>query len=78
MADAGLRVNAQEVMALMGAHAIMMTHACTTNGEAPAGGTVPDMGDRTCGGAGGRQRMFTWDNAFFKVCPLQLLLAGSS
>jgi hypothetical protein len=66
--DTRWHVKADEVAALMGAHTILMTHGCTTTGTQPANGTaMPDMGDRTCGGRGGRQRMFTWDNSFFKV-----------
>lgn len=65
--DAGWHVGADEVVALMGAHAIMMTHGCTTTADMDVNGTVADLGDRTCGGAGGRQRMFTWDNSFFQV-----------
>lgn len=66
--DARWRLDPSDVMAIMGAHTIMMTHACTTTGEQPPNGTAAaDMGDRTCGGQGGRQRMFTWDNSFFQV-----------
>jgi hypothetical protein len=64
-------------MALMGAHGIMMTQGCTTNGEQPGNGTaIPDMADRTCGGRPGRQRMFTWDNSFFQVPPIRMQIPG--
>ena len=53
-------------MAVMGAHGIMMTQACTTGTPQPPGAAA-DMGDRTCGGEGGQQRMFTWDNSFYQV-----------
>lgn len=59
-------IDATEIMAVMGSHTIMMPQACMTDGQQPSDGTTPDMADRTCGG--GRQRMFTWDNAWFKVC----------
>ena len=59
------KVTPAETTALMGAHTLVMTYACTTTGQAPDGSATPDLGDRTCGGAGGRQRMFTWDNSFF-------------
>ena len=66
--EANWRVNVKEVVASMGAHTILMTHACTTTGEQPGNDTtMPGMDDRTCGGRGGRQRMFTWDNSFFQV-----------
>ena len=56
-----------ETTALMGAHTLVMTYACTTTGAAADGAATAALGDRTCGGAGGRQRMFTWDNSFFLV-----------
>lgn len=65
--DVAWRIKPDEIMAMMGAHSILMTHACTTTGEqTPEGSPMADMGDRTCAGQGGRQRMFTWDNSFFK------------
>lgn len=74
--DAAWHVGADEVMALMGAHAIMMTLGCTTTADTGENSTVPDLGDRTCRGAGGRQRMFTWDNSFFQVRLLLTHISG--
>ena len=68
MDDARWHLSAEEVMAIMGSHTLVMTQACTTDAPQPASPTAA-MSDRTCGGAGGRQRAFTWDNSFFKVRP---------
>jgi hypothetical protein len=62
--DGNWKLSQAEFVSLMGAHTILMTHACTTTGEQING---TDMGDRTCGGTGGKQRMFSWDNSFFQV-----------
>jgi hypothetical protein len=64
IADGNWQLSQTEFISLMGAHTILMTHACTTTGEQING---TDMGDRTCGGTGGKQRMFSWDNSFFQV-----------
>jgi hypothetical protein len=58
------QLTATDVMAIMGSHSIMMTLACTTGGTQVEGLAIDD---RTCGGSGGRQRMFTWDNSFYQV-----------
>ena len=55
ISDGNWKIAQDEFISLMGAHTIMMTHACTTTSP-QANGT--DMGDRTCSGAGGKQRMF--------------------
>lgn len=63
--EASWKITIEEAMALMGSHTIMMTQACMTDGQGD--NTSVGMADRSCGSAGGRQRMFVWDNAFFKV-----------
>lgn len=66
--DAQWRLSPAEATALMGSHALSFTLACTTTGAAANGAYNAGLGDRTCAGVGGRQRMFTWDNSYFKVC----------
>lgn len=63
ISEGNWKLDPVDVMALMGSHTIMMTQGCSTSGEQKMG--LP-MSDRTCGGKGGRQRMFSWDNSFFQ------------
>lgn len=69
--DAKWQLTQAESLALMGSHTILMTQACMTTGEG-SNETAPDMGDRTCAGSGGVQRMFNWDNSFFQVLLLPI------
>jgi hypothetical protein len=56
----------EEGLALMGSHTLIDNQGCTTDGtpKTPAANTI--YSNRKCGG--GTQRMFKWDNKYFKVC----------
>jgi hypothetical protein len=73
ISDPAWQFTAEDVTALMGSHGLMDMQNCMTTGVQPA--TAPAIDDRTCAGAGGRQRMFTWANHYFKVCSPHIQLS---
>jgi hypothetical protein len=65
--DPKWHLTATEALALMGSHTLIDNQGCATTGASDPTkfANINSLGDRQCGG--GKQRMFTWDNSYFKV-----------